>query len=80
MQNRRCGARVAHFSRNANNGAATGALYWNLNNDSGNRNRNIASQLAVLVSQHNAPATSRGEYVNPILLGSYGEQQGEHQR
>lgn len=80
MQNRQYGARVAHFSRNANNEVATGALYWNLNNDSGNRNRNIASQLAVLVSQHNAPVTLGDKYVNPILLGSYGEQQGEHQR
>jgi len=37
---------VTIFSRNANNGTNAGAFYWNLNNDSGNLNRNIGRQLA----------------------------------
>ena len=37
---------VTIFSRNANNGTNAGTFYWNLNNDSGNLNRNIGRQLA----------------------------------
>lgn len=69
---------VAHFSSNANNGANAGAFYWNLNNDSSNRNRNIGTHLAV--SNKYKLLALMGEYVYPILLGSLGEQQGECQR
>ena len=71
---------MTHFSSNANNGTNAGAFYWNLNNDSSNRNRNIGTQLAVLVLTRITPATSRGKYADPILLGSESEQQGDHQR
>lgn len=37
---------VTIFSRNANNGTNAGTFYWNLNNGSGNLNRNIGRQLA----------------------------------
>lgn len=40
-----CG-RVAHFGSNANNGTNAGSFYWNLNNASSNRNRNIGTHLA----------------------------------
>lgn len=33
------------FGGNANNGVNAGAFYWNLNNDSGNRNRNIGAHV-----------------------------------
>ena len=69
-----------HFSRNANNGTNAGTFYWNLNNDSSNRNRNIGTQLAVANVQHETPATVCGEYVNPIALGRAIEQRGEHQQ
>jgi len=36
---------VTHFSGNANNGTHAGVFYWNVNNSSGNANRNIGSQL-----------------------------------
>lgn len=36
---------LTHFGGNANNGANAGAFYWNLNNDSGNRNRNIGAHV-----------------------------------
>jgi hypothetical protein len=34
-----------HLGGNANNGASAGAFYWNLNNDSSNRNRNIGAHV-----------------------------------
>jgi len=40
---------VFHVSSNANNGSNAGVFTANANNDSGNRNRNIGSQLAVVV-------------------------------
>jgi len=39
---------VTHFGGNANNGTNTGAFYWNVNNDSSNRNRNIGTRLIPL--------------------------------
>ena len=38
---------VAKLSGNANNGANAGMFYWNLNNDSGNLNQNIGSQISL---------------------------------
>jgi hypothetical protein len=40
---------VAKLSGNANNGGNAGFFYWNLNNSSGNANRNIGSQLSLLI-------------------------------
>lgn len=40
--------RVARFGGNANNGTNAGGFYWNLNNASSNRNRNIGRRHAVL--------------------------------
>lgn len=34
-----------HLGGNANNGANAGVFYWNLNNDSSNRNRNIGAHV-----------------------------------
>lgn len=67
---------VTHFSSNANNGANAGGFYWNLNNDSSNRNRNIGTQLAISKWSCVAPA-SNGEYVYPIQFGNASEQLGE---
>jgi hypothetical protein len=39
------------FSGNANNGSNAGFWYWNLNNGSGNQNRNIGSQLSYFLIQ-----------------------------
>ena len=36
---------VTILGRNANNGTNAGTFYWNLNNDSGNRNRNIGTRV-----------------------------------
>ena len=38
---------VALLRGNWNNGANAGAFYWNVNNSSSNRNRNIGAQLSV---------------------------------
>jgi len=43
------GTFVTQLGSNWNNGANTGAFYWNLNNSSGNRNRNISTHLYALV-------------------------------
>lgn len=37
--------RFTHFGGNANNGSNAGTFYWNLNNDSSNRNRNIGTHV-----------------------------------
>ena len=39
--------RVTKLGRNTNNGLNAGVTYWNVNNSSSNRNRNIASHLAL---------------------------------
>lgn len=38
--------RVTKLDGNANNALKTGVTYWNLNNDTSNRNQNITSHLA----------------------------------
>jgi hypothetical protein len=40
---------LTHFGSSANNGLNAGSFYWNLNNDAGNLNRNIGTQLVVLL-------------------------------
>jgi hypothetical protein len=71
---------VVHVSRNANNGTTAGTFYLNSNNSSSNRNRNIGSHLAVSSTGDLALSAVRGEYGNPIVLGSESEQHGEQQR
>jgi hypothetical protein len=36
---------ITHLGSNWNNSSKTGTFYWNLNNDTSNRNRNISSHL-----------------------------------
>jgi len=36
---------VTKLGANWNNGSKAGSFYWNVNNNSGNRNRNISGQL-----------------------------------
>jgi hypothetical protein len=43
--------RVTILDGNANNGLNAGVTYWNLNNASGNLNRNIGSHLSLLISK-----------------------------
>jgi hypothetical protein len=69
---------MVHVSSNANNGTNADTFNVNSNNDSSNRNRNIATQLAGR-SSHTTPARS-GEYVNPLALGSESEQRGCQQQ
>ena len=40
---------VANLGGNANNGTNARLFYWNLNNSSGNRNRNIAAQVSLFL-------------------------------
>ena len=72
--------RVVHVSRNANNGTNAGVFYVNANNDSSNANRNVGGQHAVSSRNGEQTPARKGEYVNPIQFGSYGEELGEHQR
>ena len=37
--------KVTQLGGNWNNGSNTGTFYWNVNNNSSNRNRNISSHL-----------------------------------
>jgi hypothetical protein len=48
---------VLHVSSNANNGSNAGTFTFNGNNDSGNRNQNIGSQLAVVWPVPQDPAS-----------------------
>ena len=70
---------VTILGRNANNGTNAGAFYWNLNNDSGNLNRNIGRQLAskvvLLLSQKSCVHT---QIVSPAKLSSVGERLGAY--
>jgi hypothetical protein len=72
-------AHVVNVSSNANNAANAGTFYVNSNNDSGNRNRNIGTHLAVSCSLNLTPSLL-GEYVYPIQFGREAEELGEHQR
>jgi len=42
---------VAQLGSNWNNGSNTGTFYWNLNNSSSNRNRNISSRAVNALEQ-----------------------------
>ena len=44
---------VAQLSGNANNGTNASFFYWNLNNSSGNANRNIAAQVSLSRNLYN---------------------------
>jgi hypothetical protein len=68
---------VTHVSGNANNGSDASVFTLNGNNDSTNRNRNIGSQLAVVVSAYcRSLLQGWGEHVEPIQFGSVSEQLG----
>jgi hypothetical protein len=49
-----------HLGGNANNGVNAGVFYWNLNNDSSNRNRNIGA--------HANPQSNAVKILTPHLL------------
>lgn len=72
-----CWWRVSNFGSNANNGTTDGVFYWNLNNVSGNLNRNIGAHLAEPVVDSRVLAD---EYVNPITLGREIEERGGQQQ
>lgn len=68
---------VTHVSGNANNAANAGVFSFNANNDSTNRNRNIGSQLAVVVNAYcRSLLQGWGEHVEPLQFGSVSEQLG----
>lgn len=72
---------VTIISRNANNGTNAGTFYWNLNNDSGNLNRNIGRQLAgkvvMLSSQKSSVHT---QIVSLAAPSSENEKRGAYQQ
>jgi len=45
MTKRKPFSRVTQLGSNWNNSLNTGTFYWNVNNNSSNRNRNISSHL-----------------------------------
>lgn len=57
--------KVTKLGANWNNGLNTSAFYWNLNNASSNRNRNISSQL--VNARNSAPLKYRGLISNKFL-------------
>jgi hypothetical protein len=60
---------VTKLGANWNNGLNTSAFYWNLNNASSNRNRNISSHL---VNALNTPRhKKRGVSINNVLKTDY---------
>lgn len=72
---------VTIISRNANNGTNAGTFYWNLNNDSGNLNRNIGRQLAGKVSSLLSQKSSvHTQIVSPTALSSFNEKRGVYQQ
>lgn len=73
-------SQVAHVGSNANNGTNAGVFTLNANNSASYRNRNIGRQLAVRAKCPQVSCSMRGEYVDPIRLGSESEQPGDQQR
>lgn len=55
--------RFTHLGGNANNGSQAGVFYWNVNNSSGNANRNIGS--------HVCPQSYAVKILVPVLLDKY---------
>lgn len=55
--------RFTHLGGNANNGSQAGVFYWNVNNSSGNANRNIGS--------HVCPQSSAVKILVPVHLDKY---------
>lgn len=56
---------VTKLGANWNNGLNTSAFYWNLNNASSNRNRNISSQLVnAQISLETPRQKRRGVLIN----------------
>jgi len=52
---------VTHFGGNANNGTHARAFYWNVNNSSGNANRNIGTRLNPHTYRDGASSSPLGE-------------------
>ena len=73
-------SQVVHVSRNANNGSNARVFTLNANNDASNRNRNIGTHLAVCSVFNFSLLQGRGEYDDPIRLGSTSEKPGNQQR
>ena len=72
---------VTIFSRNANNGTNAGTFYWNLNNDSGNLNRNIGRQLAgCSTKKWSRKSSVHTQIGSPISHSSESEPRGAHQQ
>lgn len=67
---------VPHFGSNANNGTNAGAFYWNLNNSSGNANRNIGTQVSHL-NLFRCDRPTSWSNITPQELGSASEQLGK---
>ena len=75
------GWHVTIFSRNANNGTNAGTFYWNLNNDSGNLNRNIGRQLAGSSKKKWSRKSSVHTQIgSPIVQSSESKMHGAHQQ
>ena len=73
------GWHVTIFSRNANNGTNAGTFYWNLNNDSGNLNRNIGRQLAgCFIKKCSRKSSVHTQIGCPIAQSSESEMRGAH--
>lgn len=76
---------------NTNNGGIAGTFYLNSNNSSTNSNRNISTQLAVVVVPLSLGSTEKKthhkdvKYVDPIQFGramstKFSEELGDHRR
>lgn len=70
------------LGRNANNGMNASTFYWNLNNDSGNLNRNIGRQLAGSTVVNVLPQLScvHTQIGCPKAQSSESEMRGAHQQ
>jgi len=72
---------VTILGRNANNGTNAGTFYWNLNNDSGNLNRNIGRQLAgTFVKKLLRKPSVHTQKVSPAVQSSENKMHGAHQQ
>lgn len=69
---------VTNVGGNANNGSNAGVFTLNANNDSSNANQNIGRQLAGSTPNRKPSLPIWSEYVDPIALGSLGEQRGNN--
>lgn len=69
------------LGRNANNALNASTFYWNLNNDSGNLNRNIGGRLAgTFVKKLPQFPCAHAQIVSPLAHSSVSEMRGAHQQ